>query len=207
MSETTLSRRSSLKHEFSLLLDAILKRSKGILLTGHLFTHAFKMIEDYPFLREVNTLVYRGSSYIVYNFFSICALHYQDFPCVAHNFDGMHRPFRPMIDLLLGEDIRRAEMLLMYGFEIVQDCGYCIRDKCDEIFCYGELDLIDVLLEYHKHESIRFIKDVVSEKVLMKRDDMLCKYKYYDVFINNRLSQDTLSSLAFNRGKYFTLPC
>lgn len=147
MFQTTLAQRYGLKQEFRLLLDAIFKRSKGILLTGQLFTHAFKMIEKYPFLREVNTLVYKGSSYIPYNFFTICALYHDDFSAVIHNFEGEHIPFRSMIDVLLNEDIVRARMLMTHGFKIVTDCGYCIRDKCDDIFYYGELDLIDVLFD------------------------------------------------------------
>ena len=177
MDKLSLSQRSSLKHEFTLLLDAIIQRSQCILLTDHLFDHAFKMIENYPFLREVDTLIYRGSSYITYNFFTICALYHQDFPSVADKFDGLHRPFRPMIDILLSEDISRARMLLSYGFEIVIDGEYCIRDKHDELFNYGELDLIDVLIEHNKQESIRFIKDVVSKEALFERDLFCEKHK------------------------------
>ena len=183
MFDTSLSQRSSIKHEYSLLLGAIIQRSKGILLIDNLFEQAFKMIEKYPFLREVDTLIYRGSSYITYNFFTICAIYHQDFPSVVDKFEGLHRPFRPMIDVLLSEDIQRARMLLSYGFEIVIDGEYCIRDKHDELFNYGELDLIDVLIEHKKQESIRFIKDVVSKEILLKRDEMACygKYKYCDI--------------------------
>lgn len=177
MVDTSLSQRSSLKHEYSLLLGAIIQRSKGILIIDHLFDHAFKMVEEYPFLQEVSTLVYRGSSYIIYNLFTICALYHKDFPSMVDKFDGLHRPFRPMIDVLLNEDISRAKMLLSYGFEIVMDGGYCIRDKVDEMFNYGELDLIDVLIEHNKHESIRFIKDVISKEVLFERDLFCEKHK------------------------------
>jgi len=177
MFDTSLSQRSSLKHEFELLLDAIIQRSDGILLTEHLFDHAFKMLEKYPFLHEVYTLVYRGSSYITYNFFTICAIYHQDFPSVVDKFKGLHRPFRPMIDVLMSEDIPRARMLLSYGFEIVIDGEYCIRDKHDELFNYGELDLIDVIIEHNKEESIRFIKDVVSKEALFERDLLCEKHK------------------------------
>ena len=121
MDQLSLSQRSSIKHEFELLLDAIIQRSKGILLTDHLFEQAFKMIEKYPSLREVDTLIYRGSSYITYNFFTICALYHKDFPSVVDKFDGLHRSFRPMIDVLMSEDISHARMLISYGFEIVID--------------------------------------------------------------------------------------
>ena len=185
MFDTSLSQRSSIKHEYSLLLGAIIQRSKGILLTDHLFDHAFKMIEKYPFLREVSTPVYQDTTGIVpYNFFAICALYHQDFPSVTDKFNGLHKPFRPMIDVLLSEDITRARMLLKHGFEIVKDCGFCIYCKHDERFNYGELDLIDVLIEHNKHESIRFIQDVISKEILLKRDEMACygKYKYCDIF-------------------------
>lgn len=186
MLDTSLSQLSSIKHEYSLLLGAIIQRSKGILLTDHLFEQAFKMIEKYPVLQEVSTPVYQDVSGIIsYNLFTICALYHQDFPSVAGKFNGLHRPFRPMIDVLLDEDITRAKMLLKYGFEIVTDCGFCIRCKHDERFNYGELDLIDVLIEHNKHESIRFIKDVISKEILLKRDELACygKYKYCDIFI------------------------
>ena len=186
MVDTSLSQRSSLKHEYSLLLGAIIQRSKGVLITDHLFEQAFKMIEKYPFLQEISTPVYQDVSGIIpYNLFTICALYYKDFPSVADKFDGLHRPFRPMIDVLLNEDITRAKMLLIYGFEIVKDCGFCIRCKHDERFNYGELDLIDVLIEHNKHDSIRFIKDVISKKILLKRDELACygKYKYHDIFV------------------------
>ena len=82
-----------------------------------------------------------------------------------------------MIDVLLSEDITRAKMLLRYGFEIVTDCGFCIRCKHDERFNYGELDLIDVLIEHNKQESIRFIKDVISQEALLERDLFCEKHK------------------------------
>lgn len=168
--ETSLSQRSSLTREFRLLLDSIINRSKGILLTDHLFDHAFKMIEKYTFLQEVNTIVYKGASYINYNFLSVCALYHYDFPSIVHIFEGIHRPFRPMIDVLLNEDITHAKMLLKYGFKIIVGGEYCIRDKIDETFEYGKLDLIDVLIEHNKHKSIYFIKDVINKAVLFERD-------------------------------------
>ena len=167
----SISQRYSLKRKFDLLLMAIIHRISNNMTTDNWFEQAFKMIEKYPSLQEVSTPVYQDATgNVPYDFFTICALYHKDFPSVADKFEGLHRPFRPMIDVLLEEDITRAKMLLSYGFEIVIDGEYCIRCKHDERFNYGELDLIDVLIEHNKWKIIRFIKDVVSKEALFERD-------------------------------------
>lgn len=168
--------RYSIERKFDLLLMAIIHRiSNNNMTTDNWFEQAFKMVEKYPYLQEVSTPVYQDvSGNVPYNFFTICALYHKDFPSIADKFDRVYRPFRPMIDVLLNEDITRARMLLSYGFEIVKNCGFCIGCKHDIRFDYGQSDLIDVLIEYNKHESIRFIKNVISKEILQKRDDLFC---------------------------------
>ena len=174
----SLPQRYSLERKFDLLLMAIIHRIENNMTTDNWFEQAFKMIEKHPSLQEVSTPVYKDvSGNVPYNFFTLCALYHQDFPSVADKFNGIHRSFRSMIDVLLSEDITRAKMLLRYGFEIVTDCGFCIRCKHDERFNYGELDLIDVLIEHNKQESIRFIKDVISQEALLERDLFCEKHK------------------------------
>lgn len=170
----------SIERKFDLLLMAIIHRIDNNMSTDNWFEQGFKMIEKYPSLLEVSTPVYKVSTgNVPYDFLDICALYHTDFPSIADKFEGIHRSTRPMIDVLMNEDISRAKMLLRHGFEIVKDCGYCIYCKHDERFNRGELDLIDLLIEHKKYESIKFIKEVISEETLLKRDvEYRGKYMY-----------------------------
>ena len=153
--------------------------------TDSWFNEAFKMIEKYPTLRERSIPVYKVSTGVVsYDFLDICAIYHPDFPSVIDKFEGIHITPRPMINVLMNEDIPRAKMLLQHGYEIITDCGYCIFCKHDERFNRGDLDLIDLLIEHNKYESIRFIKDVISEETLLKRDETYRGKYMYDRLLN-----------------------
>ena len=190
MEKLSLSQWSKLKHKYILLLETIVQRSKGILLSDKLFEEALEMIKTYPTLQEISTPVYQDvSGNVPYDLFTICALYHPDFPSVASNFNGLHRPYRAMIDVLMNGNITRAKILLAHGFEIVTDHGFCIRCKHDDRFNYGELDLIDVLIEHGKNVGLCFIKDVVDKEILLKRDEMAFygRYKYKDILERSKV--------------------
>lgn len=171
--------KKTIEQDFKTLLFAIIERSKGVLLLDGLFEHAFRMLEKYTFLKDVQLTLQKNFSCINYRFFDVCALYHPDLKSVLYHFKEAYPPRRALIDLLFKEDLSRVGVLVNAGFDIITERGYCIRDHADELFDYGRLDIVDVLIDMEKNESLKFIKDHTSIEALIQRDCDSEKHKIH----------------------------